>query len=101
MGGDECPYCGKEVEICHDDGYGLTEDEIFTATCNWCDKEFAYTVCIDITHTLHKADCLNGTEHKFLPTKTYPKRFIKMRCEDCGEERELTPEERQVIVGEE
>ena len=30
----ECPYCGADVEINHDDGYGLEEDLIFKQECD-------------------------------------------------------------------
>jgi len=23
----DCPYCGESQEICHDDGFGYSEDE--------------------------------------------------------------------------
>lgn len=39
----------------------------------------------------HKRD---GEDHKYKPTSTSPKCFTKMMCEDCGQERPLTEEER-------
>ena len=87
---DECPYCGKEVEICHDDGYGMKEGEVFSDTCHECGKTFAYTTSISVDYDLQKADCLNGAEHQYKLTNTYPKRYTKMRCDGCGDERPLT-----------
>ena len=94
---DECPYCGKEVEICHDDGYGMQEDEVFSETCHECGKTFAYTTTISVDHNLNKADCLNGKEHKYVVVRTFPKRYSKNRCEDCGDERPLTFEEMEEL----
>jgi endogenous inhibitor of DNA gyrase (YacG/DUF329 family) len=97
----KCPYCGADVEINHDDGYGYDEDEIHQQECPECEKVFVYTTSISISHDASKADCLNGADHKWKPTKAYPKRFIKMRCLGCGEERELTLEESIKIIGDE
>lgn len=94
---DECPYCGKEVEICHDDGYGMQEDGVFSDTCHECGKTFAYTTSISVDHDLTKADCLNGDEHQYEATKTFPRRYSKMRCNGCGDERPPTSEEAEVI----
>jgi hypothetical protein len=40
------------------------------------------------------SDCLNGSQHKYKLTKTWPKEFSRMQCEDCHDERELTEQER-------
>lgn len=95
----ECPYCGAGQEICHDDGYGYKEGELFQQECPKCERAFVFTTSISFYYEAYKADCLNGAEHKFKPTRTFPKEFTKMRCEDCGEERELTEEERKEICG--
>jgi len=29
-----CPYCGAEQEICHDDGYGYEEDVLHQQECS-------------------------------------------------------------------
>ena len=41
----------------------------------------------------YKADCLNGGEHQLKLSKTWPKKFAKMRCKDCDYERQPTAEE--------
>ena len=82
---DTCPYCGAEVEINHDDGYGLDESETFSQTCGTCDKTFVYTTSISVDHDLEKADCLNGSDHQFELTVTYPPQFARLRCKTCGE----------------
>jgi hypothetical protein len=96
----ECPYCGADVEICHDDGYGYKEDEIFQQECPKCEKNFAYTICFHIEHEASKADCLNGADHKWKPTRSWPKEFTRMQCNDCGEERKPTEQEMKQILEE-
>ena len=44
----ECPYCGKEQEICHDDGYGYDESEIYEQECDDCGRCYTYTTSIII-----------------------------------------------------
>lgn len=90
----ECPYCGAEVEINHDDGYGYEEDETYEQQCPECEKNFSYTTYISFSHTAYKADCLNGSPHKYEKTTTYPPEFAKLRCADCGDEKPLDFEAR-------
>lgn len=80
----KCPYCGADVEINHDDGYGLEEDLIFSQECDWCAKEFVYTICIEIHYDAKRADCLNGSPHKYKPTADRFPETHRMRCADCG-----------------
>ena len=85
----ECPYCGADVEINHDDGYGYEEDQLHEQEFGACEKVFAYTAWITVHHEAKKADCLNGAEHKYKRTVTYPPEFAKMRCTECGHETAL------------
>jgi len=94
----KCPYCGEEQEINHDDGYGYTEDETFEQECVECEKTFVFTTSISFHYEAAKADCLNGAEHKYKPTHTYPKKYTRMRCVDCGHERNPTNTEMQDIL---
>ena len=89
----ECPYCGREQEIYHDDGYGCEENEMYTQGCVACEKTFAFTTAIHFTHKPYQAECLNGGEHDFKPTNTSPLIATIMRCEMCGEERDPTDRE--------
>jgi len=82
----EYPYCGAELEINHDDGYGYEEYGIYEQECRECEKVFAYTTWISIHHEAKKADCLNGAPHQYKKTATYPPEFARMRCVDCGHE---------------
>ena len=94
----ECPYCEKENRVNHDDGYGYQEDEIYNQECEFCEKTFAYDTSIMYWHNSHKADCLNGSPHKYQPTKTHPPRYTKMECIDCGDVRPCTPQELDEIL---
>lgn len=89
-----CPYCGAEIEINHDDGYGYCEDETYQQECHACGKTFVYTTDISYSYSPEKADCLNeGGKHDWKPIPTYPKCMTRMRCSMCNEEREPTNEE--------
>lgn len=88
-----CPYCNKELDINHDDGYGYSEDEFHQQDCGHCGMTFVYLTSISVDHAVYKADCLNGSEHEFKLQKVYPERYAKMECVNCGEEREPTREE--------
>ena len=85
----ECPYCGADVEINHDDGYGYDESDMHQQECE-CGKTFAYFTAIHFTYRTYKADCLNGGEHDYRKTATYPPEFARLRCKMCGDERPLT-----------
>ena len=89
----ECPYCGIADDINHDDGQGYEEDVLHEQWCGNCDKNFTYTTSISFYHEAYKADCLNGSEHKFEATKTYPVECTKMKCRDCEETRDPTEKE--------
>lgn len=90
----ECPYCGKEQDVNHDDGFGYEENVSHEMECGYCNKSFVFTTTVMYCYTPEKADCLNDGNHKYKPTVTTPKAFTKMQCEMCGCERELTDNER-------
>lgn len=91
----ECPYCGEWQEINHDDGYGYGEDETYQQECRDCGKTFVFTTGILYVYSSEKADCLNGKNHNYQPTSTFPKKYTKMRCTMCDDERQPTIEERE------
>jgi Zn ribbon nucleic-acid-binding protein len=93
----KCPYCEAEQEINHDDGYGYEEDQKHEQECINCEKYFVYTTTISFSYETKKAACLNGSDHKYRNTMTYPIRYTKMRCEDCGHERKCTDEELSLL----
>ncbi len=89
----ECPYCGEEQEVCHDDGQGYDEDVLHEMQCCKCDKNFTFTTWISFTYESYKADCLNGAEHKLNPTTAIPVEYTRMQCENCEYSRRATQEE--------
>lgn len=90
---ENCPYCNAEVEINHDDGYGYEEDRTFEQECWNCNKIFTYTTSIHFYHDLYKADCLNGSKHKFRTSYTVPREYTEWVCEDCDKTIKLTEDE--------
>lgn len=89
-----CPYCGAKQDIDHEDGYGYEEDKIYNQECPECGKTFAYNTYISFDYDVWKSDCLNGGEHKWEFSISYPKQFSTMFCPNCGERRQLTEEEK-------
>lgn len=85
MNDAECPYCGKDQEINHDDGYGYEEDELHSQECGDCGKRFTFWTSISFHYSTQKADCLNDAPHDYQLTKTYPPEYAKMRCTVCQE----------------
>lgn len=94
----DCPYCGHEQEVCHDDGEGYAEDQVHEMECYECEKSFVFTTCISFSYSPAKADCLNGAEHNFRPTNTVPRNFTRMRCDDCDKIRPCTDDEMAVAL---
>ena len=90
----ECPYCEQELDICHDDDFGYEEGVNHQYECPHCGKSFVFETSISFYYEPKKADCLNDGEHDYQLTHTYPKEFSRMRCLMCGDEREMTEEER-------
>jgi len=91
-----CPYCGKDQDINHDDGYGYQEGVIYNQQCGHCDKYFTFETSISFYYDVGKADCLNGGPHDFYAVVTVPKEYTMMRCRMCGEYREPTANEKMV-----
>ncbi len=84
----KCPYCGKEQEIDHDDGYGYEENETYTQECV-CGKIFTFATYISFDYSVHKAPCLNGKSHKYKKIVRAPRVINGMEahiCEWCGKE---------------
>lgn len=88
-----CPYCGTECEVCHDDGHGYEEDVFHEHECHECEKTFVFETHISMSYYSKKADCLNGAEHRWKATYTYPVRYTKQVCQECGFDRPSTQDE--------
>lgn len=89
----ECPYCGSEQEVCHDDGAGYAEDERHEQECSDCGKQYVFTTSISYYYEAEKADCLNGGAHVLMMSCTYPREYSDMYCRDCEYRRKPTAEE--------
>jgi uncharacterized Zn-finger protein len=83
----QCPYCDKNLEINHDDGYGYEEGTTHNQECRYCGKTFVYTTSISFDYTVKQAACLNEGKHDLQDIHGYPKEvFIgKKICSMCGE----------------
>lgn len=84
----ECPYCGEEQEVCHDDGHGYAEDKRHEHDCSKCGKIFVFTTYISYHYTPYKADCLNGEPHRLKKTTIFPPYWPDaVHCQDCDYEK--------------
>lgn len=61
----DCPYCGQENEINHDDGAHYDEEHAESMECEHCDKKFLVDATISWYFEGREADCLNDGEHKW------------------------------------
>ena len=82
-----CPYCNAEIDICHDDGQGYSEDVLHNQQCSECEKYFVFNTAISFDYYPEKADCLNGSDHVWNKVTHYPNNWPEWkRCETCEEE---------------
>lgn len=72
----QCPYCGHDQEINHDDGYGYEEDREFEQWCSNCEKEFKFTTSISFNYSV---SCQDG-DHDFEFSDKHP---TLAWCEKC------------------
>lgn len=81
----ECPYCGKGMDICNDDGHGMDEEETWHEECSSCGAAFVFTMSFSFHYSPKKAPCLNGEEHDMKKSGGsniyYPDRA---RCSYCA-----------------
>ena len=94
----ECPYCGKDCDVCHGDGFGYEEGVKHQMECPHCGKSFVFETSISFYYEPAKAACLNGADHKWEQSKTFPREFTVMRCKMCGKERKPTDKEMAIIM---
>jgi hypothetical protein len=89
----QCPYCGADQEVNHDDGAGYDENKLHEQDCRECGKTYVFETLISVDYTPHKADCLNGAEHILKFRKSWPHTHSRMCCQDCDYERPATESE--------
>ena len=87
----ECPYCEGENEVEHDGEYGSAEGIAHEMECDHCKKNFVFHTAMSFDYSPKKADCLNGSPHKFgewkylwMDWQSLSKQ--RRQCEDCGDE---------------
>ena len=90
-----CPYCGAQQRTSSDDADGMREEETQARECSSCEKNFTFQIKISLSYTTEKADCLNGGEHAWKPTVTWPKHYTRMRCHGCNAYRWPTVKEKK------
>ena len=81
-----CPYCEKNngrIDDCYE------QNEVYETQCADCEKNFVFTVDYDISYDTSKAACLNGADHNYEKTQTFPPEFAKLRCTMCSHEKPL------------
>jgi NAD-dependent SIR2 family protein deacetylase len=61
----ECPYCGHEYELDHDDGSFYEDGKLEEDQCPECEKFFLVYTSVTYYHEGSKADCLNGAPHNW------------------------------------
>ncbi len=89
-----CPYCGGKTDWrqhnvdTHDEAINIIE-------CPHCDKQFRADTIVMIDFNVSKCDCQNDGKHDWRLTTTMPKALSRMECSMCGEQRELTDDERK------
>jgi len=94
----ECPYCGHEQEVCHDDGENYEEGKANEMECYECEKYFVFYTTFSVDYESKKAECLNGEGHTYKPTHTHPRERSRMRCDQCDKERQPTEKEWEEIL---
>lgn len=87
----QCPYCGADQEVNHDDGAGYDESKLHEQDCKDCGKTYK-SGRISFDYTPGKADCLNGAEHR-LKSQVMASHAFANGCKDCDYERQATDEE--------
>lgn len=85
----ECPYCDADNDVNHDDGAGYAEGVAHQMQCRACEKFFIFETEISFYYTQSKANCLNDGDHVWEVTKTVPRKYSRLRCVTCKEERPL------------
>lgn len=89
----ECPYCGHEQDVCHDDGFGFEEDVAHEVECHECEKNYVFHTSISYSYSASKADCLNGSPHNL---KVHDGRLYKREwCQDCDYSAHVWKEQKQ------
>jgi hypothetical protein len=85
----DCPYCHAKIDD-PDDCY--EPDKVYQHQCHECEKYFTFTIDYIRDYSSEQADCLNGAEHDYKETTTYPKRYTRLVCSMCDDRKSVSPE---------
>jgi len=77
-----CPYCNKAMDTLDDQS---DPGRLHERQCPYCGKHFVFEIEYAPIYTSRKADCLNGAEHDFVMTRTFPPEFARAECMTCRE----------------
>lgn len=81
----ECPYCGEEQEINHDDGHGYAGDTVHSQRCDGCGSNFGFETTKAFHYEVKKVPCLNGEDHVWEKVIHGPKYWPDwVRCKACS-----------------
>ena len=97
----ECPYCKEDLDIDHTDGFGYEEYIKHEMTCEHCDKHFTFETSILFCYEASEAPCLNGDNHVYTQSYTFPKEFTTFTCKYCDDTRNPTDSEMKIIMSDE
>ncbi|MBM4646561.1 hypothetical protein GS464_29540 [Rhodococcus hoagii] len=94
-----CPYCDAWVSFDTDDAYD--EDHLYEAECDDCDKKFGVRASMSWNYYEEKVDCWNTGEHRWMNRVIAPREYAvgKQACGDCGDEREISARDWELIDG--
>lgn len=95
----ECPYCGHEQDVCHDDGFGYAEDRRHEVRCEGCGKKYVFTTAVSFAYYPSEAECLNDGNHAWKAPNTVPRRYSRWQCQHCDATKPMTPEELARLEG--
>lgn len=87
----ECPYCQHEMDY---NGDGLGQDDSSEEQCPECEKNFIIHASWNVDYTASKADCLNGSPHKWRKQACAPAYWADIICDECGSTHRPSEEER-------
>lgn len=79
----ECPYCNAIIKLCHEDGQCYAEEKDHELSCGECGKNFIVHTTVSYYYSPRKADCLNGSPHRFTSWQRLWESEQDRMCIDC------------------
>ena len=63
--------------------------QLYEEECPHCGKTFVFEVDYTRDYYTKQAVCLNGGEHDYQKTRTFPPEAARLKCSMCGDEKPL------------